>query len=148
MLISTFLDKSRHRAVPLLLSCQEGFQLFGHDAVEDGCFGIARCVFKRGALHAQWRYAGIKPILEYRFDAGYAANPGEKSEVSAINPALFSVALPISRFLLSPHLNGTELPQRRQNPLRVTDGDNLETIRVEILLCDSLDLLGGDGHDL
>ena len=57
------LDESRDWAVTLLLRSEESFEFCDDNTVENSCFGIARSVFKPAVLHAQWRYAGIKPVL-------------------------------------------------------------------------------------
>jgi hypothetical protein len=44
--------------------------------------------------------------------------------------------------------DGTKLPQPWQNFLRIADHDDLQVIRVQVLLRDALDLGGGDGQDL
>jgi len=50
---STFFYEVRDRTVPLLLTGEERFQLFGDDLVQEAFFRMAWSVFKRGALHAQ-----------------------------------------------------------------------------------------------
>jgi hypothetical protein len=46
-------NEVRDRTVTLLLPDKESFELFGDDPVQNALFGMTRCVFKRGALHAQ-----------------------------------------------------------------------------------------------
>ena len=45
------LDKSRYWPLARLLTREEGFQLFGDDAVQNGFFRLARSIFERSVRH-------------------------------------------------------------------------------------------------
>ena len=50
---STFLDKSRNRTLALLLAGEERLQLFNHDLIQNGFFGLPRNVFERPRRHGE-----------------------------------------------------------------------------------------------
>ena len=72
-----------------MLSCQEGFQLFGDDAVEDGCFGISAGIsveqFKKEAMSRVPLGEMVEPEEVANLVAFLTAEAGGKITAQAIS---------------------------------------------------------------
>ncbi len=88
-------DEMWDRAIPLLLSPQERFQLLRNDLVQHGCFGIPGNVIRRSIAHGERQCVPQTKSLGCGFTRINASASSKSPKICAIMAILFSRHLAI-----------------------------------------------------